>query len=154
MSKRKMVLSIIFAIGCVWMAARWYNSRVQPSHRLQVQNGRLAECPDRPNCVSTQAESPEHRLDPIKLSQSSQEARRRIEATIRSMPRTTIVSSSDGYLHAEFRSLLLGLVDDVEFAIDEPAGLIHFRSASRIGHSDLGVNRKRMEDFRARFGAR
>jgi uncharacterized protein (DUF1499 family) len=67
------------------------------------------------------------------------------------MPRSRLVSSRDGYLHAEFRSRLLGFVDDVEFSIDEAEQLIHFRSASRVGYSDLGVNRKRMEEFLRRY---
>jgi uncharacterized protein (DUF1499 family) len=53
----------------------------------------------------------------------------------------------------EFRSLMLGFVDDVEFMVDEPQQLIHFRSASRVGYSDLGVNRQRMEEIRRRYAA-
>ena len=151
MTKRRFVLLIALAICTVLITVRWAISRVRPPHVLGVDHGRLAACPDRPNCVSTQAENTDSRLDPIPLSRSLEEARRQIDTTLRSMPRTRIVSSGDGYLHAESRSLWLGFVDDVEFAIDESAGLIHFRSASRVGYSDLGVNRERMEEFRARF---
>jgi len=58
------------------------------------------------------------------------------------------------YLHVEFRSTLFRFVDDVEFVIDEPQGLIHIRSASRVGYSDLGANRKRMEKIRLAFQQR
>ena len=74
-----------------------------------------------------------------------------MEEIIRSLPRSRIVTVHSGYVHAEFRSLLLGFVDDVEFFIDESEKLIHFRSASRVGQSDLGVNRQRMESFRKNF---
>jgi uncharacterized protein (DUF1499 family) len=70
---------------------------------------------------------------------------------ILSMPRAKIVSSSEDYIHAEFRSKLFRFVDDVEFYFDAPRKLIDFRSASRVGHSDLGVNRKRMEEIREKF---
>jgi uncharacterized protein (DUF1499 family) len=93
-------------------------------------------------------------MRPIPLEQTVDVARRRLGATIRSMPRSRLVTSHESYLHVEFRSLILGFVDDVEFSIDEPAGFIHFRFASRVGHSDLGVNRKRMEEIRRQFELR
>jgi uncharacterized protein (DUF1499 family) len=68
-------------------------------------------------------------------------------AIIRAMPRATLVTVEDHYLHVEFRSRLFGFVDDVEFAFDDDMAAIHFRSASRTGYSDLGVNRKRMNNI-------
>jgi uncharacterized protein (DUF1499 family) len=65
------------------------------------------------------------------------------------MPRTRVVSEEANYLHAEFTSRLFRFVDDVEFHVDENAGLIQFRSASRAGRNDFGVNRARMEQIRA-----
>jgi uncharacterized protein (DUF1499 family) len=62
-----------------------------------------------------------------------------------------MVTVEDRYIHAEFTSALFRFVDDVEFQIDAESGLIHFRSASRVGRSDLGVNRKRMESIRMAF---
>lgn len=64
------------------------------------------------------------------------------------MPRTKLVDEDESYLHFEFTSLLLRFVDDVEFLFDEKIGTIHFRSASRIGYGDFGVNRRRMEEIR------
>jgi uncharacterized protein (DUF1499 family) len=62
------------------------------------------------------------------------------------MPRTTVITRREDYLHVEYRTKM-GFVDDVELYLDEPARTVHFRSASRIGYSDLGVNRRRMEEF-------
>lgn len=142
---------MLLASSVLWIGARWGIARARPSHELGVNNGRLADCPNSPNCVSTQALATDHRIEPIPVTGASGSAVQRIEAILRSMPRTRIVSSRDDYLHVEFRSLLLGFVDDVEFAIDESAGLIHFRSSSRLGRSDLGVNRHRMEQIRSKL---
>jgi uncharacterized protein (DUF1499 family) len=67
------------------------------------------------------------------------------------MPRTTIVTLEEDYIRAEFKSRIFGFVDDVEFWFDDEQKVIHFRSASRVGYSDLGANRKRMEKIRERF---
>jgi uncharacterized protein (DUF1499 family) len=67
------------------------------------------------------------------------------------MPGARIISDEDGYLHAEFRSRVFRFVDDVELLMDEAGHKIDVRSASRLGYSDLGVNRRRVEQLRARF---
>jgi uncharacterized protein (DUF1499 family) len=120
----------------------------RPSN-LGMIDGRLTACPDSPNCLSTQANDPEHRMEALTLSGSPQEAMARIKAVIAGFPRTKIVDERENYLHVEFTSALFRFVDDVEFQIDESAGKIHFRSASRVGHSDLGANRRRMEQITA-----
>jgi uncharacterized protein (DUF1499 family) len=118
---------------------------------LGVVRGRLAACPNSPNCVCTQADDPEHRIEPIAFSGSPAEALGRIKAIVNSLPRTRTVSETDDYLHVEFTSPLFRFVDDVEFLIDEKSGKVQFRSASRTGRSDLGVNRRRMEAVAAAF---
>lgn len=118
---------------------------------LGVVDGRLAACPDSPNCVSTEARSPEHRVDPIRFTGSLEEARGRIKTIILSLPRTKVVTETGNYLHVEFTSAIFRFVDDVEFLIDVEDGKIHFRSASRAGYGDMGVNRRRMEAIRAQF---
>ena len=149
--KRKL-LGMALTLVTLGVAARLANSFMEPSHQLGVTEGKLAACPESPNCVSTQSSSPEHQIDPIPLATSAKVAIDRLESIINAMPRTAIVTRNDNYLHAEFRSFWMGYVDDVEFYIDESAGLIHFRSASRAGYSDLGVNRKRMERILNSFG--
>jgi uncharacterized protein (DUF1499 family) len=118
---------------------------------LGVRDGRFAPCPSSPNCVSTQANDPPHTIEPIAWQGSSEAAVKAIKATLAKMPRTTIITAEGNYLHAEARSLLFRFVDDVEFLIVPEQRLIHFRSASRIGYSDLGANRARMEQFRKLF---
>ena len=125
-------------------------SSTRPDH-LGVVDGKLAPPPDSPNCVLTQTDSPEHKMSPWEYSGTAEEAKAKLITILEELPRTNIVKSTEIYLHAEVKSLLFRFVDDVEFLIDEDAKLIHFRSASRVGRSDLGVNRKRMEGLHARF---
>ena len=151
MSRRKFMFWIVCTICVTWIAVRWANSCTRPTHVLGATNGRLAECSARPNCVSTQTDDPSHHMQPIAFSSSPTEALQQLAKTLGSTPRTRMVTVSDGYVHVECRSWLLAFIDDVEFVLDEPTGVIHFRSASRVGHSDAGVNRQRMEDFRRAF---
>jgi uncharacterized protein (DUF1499 family) len=125
----------------------------RPSN-LGAVDGRLAPCPDSPNCVSTQAPDALHRMEPIPFSGSAVDAMARIKAIVASWPRTKIVTENESYLHVEFASALFRFVDDIEFLIDESNGKIHFRSASRVGYGDLGANRKRMQAIVAVFGQR
>ena len=74
-----------------------------------------------------------------------------LKTTIAGLPRTKLIEEDETYLHYEFTSLLLRFVDDVEFLFDEETKTIQFRSASRTGYGDLGVNRRRMEDIRSRL---
>ncbi len=74
-----------------------------------------------------------------------------MKAIIGGLPRTKLIEEEDGYLHYEFTSLLLRFVDDVEFLFDEGSKAIHFRSASRVGYGDFGVNRRRVEDIRSQI---
>lgn len=133
-----LLVPTVLIIGC---------QGARPGH-LGVRDGRLAACPSTPNCVASQADDEVHRVAPLPFAGSPDEALARLAAIVRSLPRTTIVAQRDGYLQAEFTSLLFRFVDDVEFLADPAAGVIHVRSASRIGRSDMGVNRKRIELIR------
>lgn len=109
---------------------------------LGVRDGRLAPCKRTPNCVSSQANPAdlEHYIAPIHGSLAA------AREAVRSMPRTTVVVEKADYLYAEFRSLLLGYVDDVELYFD--GQVLQVRSCSRLGRRDFGVNRKRVEALR------
>jgi uncharacterized protein (DUF1499 family) len=98
--------------------------------------------------VSTQAQDEQHAIAPLRYQRSKAEAKAALKTIVLSLPRTKLTEEDDTYLHVEFTSLLLRFVDDVEFLFDEEAKTIHFRSASRIGYSDFGVNRRRMEEIR------
>ena len=109
----------------------------------------LAPCPSSPNCVSTQAQAKSHIIAPFRYRKSRVEAKKALKEAVRLLPRAKLVVEDESYLHYEFTSLLLRFIDDVEFLFDDEAKTIHFRSASRTGYRDFGVNRKRMEQVRA-----
>ena len=111
----------------------------------------LAPCPDSPNCVSTKSTDPDHAMPPLPYEGTREESCKRLILVLRDMKRCTIVVSDPGYIHAEFRSAIFGFVDDVDFIFDDKAHLIQFRSASRTGYYDFGVNRKRMEEISDRY---
>ncbi len=115
----------------------------QRPENIGIQNGQLAACPDSPNCVSSFDSRESHSIEPIAGSLS------RIKDALSRMERVQIVAEQDNYLYAEFSSRLMGYIDDVEFLADPVANQVHVRSASRLGHSDMGVNRKRIEEIRS-----
>jgi len=119
---------------------------------LGVKDGRFAACKPTPNCVSSQADpaDEEHYIAPIVYRGAMDALRRAVE----SMPRAKVIREEGNYLYAEYTSALMGYVDDVELLLDEKAALLHVRSASRLGRSDFGVNRKRIEELRALIGSR
>ena len=118
---------------------------------LGVQSGRLKTCPSSPNCVCSYDTDKEHGIEPIQFSGESKEAIASLKQIIETTPLTEIIESSDDYLYAEFTTKLMGYVDDVEFYAPANTDVIHVRSASRLGKSDLGLNRKRVEEIRAKF---
>lgn len=157
MSRRKKQLAYVI-LGSIVLApviglAILSLSSKKPTH-LGVVDGRLAPCPDSPNCVSTQATDAQHRSEPITFDGDAEEAVKRLKAVIRTIPRMKIVTEKDAYVHAEATSLIFRFVDDAEFFVDRGAKVIHFRSASRAGRSDFGANRARMEQVRAAFQQR
>lgn len=114
----------------------------------------LAPCPDKPNCVCSEARDPRHAIAPLELRGDPGDAWTAIRALIAELPRTRIISSDEGYLHAEFRTRLFRFVDDLELLLDTDAAQVAVRSASRVGHSDLGTNRKRVETLRGMLAER
>lgn len=132
---------IVLMVGC---------SGSRPS-QIGVTAGQLAACPDTPNCVSSQSTDPRHAIAPLRYEGPAEKAWKRLIEAVSEMKRVRIVVTQDHYFRAEFTSALFRFVDDVEFLLDDSAGTIHVRSASRVGHSDLGVNRKRVEEIRSRF---
>lgn len=121
--------------------------------KAPISLGQFAPCPESPNCVSTQAQDETHAIAPITYSDDRETAKKRLLAIVHSLPRTRVVAEKDDYSHVEFTSRIFRFVDDVEFYFAIEEGKIHFRSASRIGRSDLGVNRKRMEEIRSQFNS-
>ena len=120
---------------------------------LGYTNGAFSPPSWKPNCVSSTVEkSDKHYIEPLAYSGAADAAWKKLQSVVNATPRVNVVQSSAAYLYAEFKSAGLGFVDDVEFALDEKAGIIHVRSASRMGVRDFNVNRARIDSIRAQLG--
>lgn len=124
---------------------------------LGLKDGRLAACPDKPNCVASDAEDKARHIEPFPITDQTQAAQAAawsaLKEAVGELPRTTIVTAEETYLRAEARSRIFGFVDDLEFQLRPEDSLIALRSAARTGHSDFGVNAERLEDLRGRLQA-
>lgn len=114
-------------------------------------DGQLAPCPSRPNCVCSQSTSAAHLIDPIAVPEAMVDPFDQLVQVMQDWPRTRLITRTANYLHVEVRTALFRFVDDVEFYWDAERSLIHVRSASRLGYSDLGTNRRRVERIRRQF---
>jgi len=136
----------ILVIGCMII----FSCVGQRPENLGLHNDRLTNCPSKPNCVSSQATDEDHTLTPFRYQGPKKAAFERLKKIILSLEKITIVAETDNYFHIECKSKIMGFVDDLEFFFPKEK-IIHVRSASRIGYSDLGVNRKRVEHLREQF---
>ncbi|MCB5162014.1 DUF1499 domain-containing protein [Marinomonas algarum] len=141
---------VVFVIGFLV----YVNMNNKMPEGLGTTEGLLKLCPASPNCVSTQAspDDVDHYIDPIVYTGDAKETQLAIEAFMLDQDNARIVSHTLGYVHFEVTSQLIGYVDDVEFYFPEADSVVHVRSASRVGYSDLGVNRKRVAQVRAMLG--
>lgn len=121
---------------------------------LGVHEGRLAPPKPTPNNVNSQTDriaDARHYIEPLRYSGDAQQAWAALRRVVDGMPRVNVVKAEPDYMYAEFTSELMGFVDDVEFYLDQKNGVIHVRSASRLGRGDHGVNRRRVEFIRAQL---
>lgn len=151
----------IICIALVLVATCWIGATLAFSggtmfagkrpNNIGVQSGQLAPCPSSPNCVNSHSQDALHKIEPLTYDSTPTQAFAELKTVIQSMERTKIITETENYLYVEFASKLMGFVDDVEFLIDDKAKVIHVRSASRLGQSDLGVNRQRIETIRVKL---
>ncbi|MDJ0716587.1 MAG: DUF1499 domain-containing protein [Prochloraceae cyanobacterium] len=157
----RLPVRILFVLGIVvWIGFRivfpespTFFSSTQPTN-LGVNAGKLAVCSTKPNCVNSQttAEDTDHSIDPLKYDFSSPtEAIANLDRILKDLPRVDIISETDNYLYAQVTSRWMGFVDDLEFYVNKDAGIIEVRSSARLGESDLGVNRQRIENIRTQL---
>ena len=117
-----------------------------------MQDGVLLPCPNTPNCVCSEyAYDTRHYIEPLAASGAAVSADLAILRELIIEMGGTVQAEQADYLAATFSSALFGFVDDLEIRTDASAGLIHVRSASRVGHGDQGVNRKRVETLKTMF---
>jgi uncharacterized protein (DUF1499 family) len=117
----------------------------RPSN-LGVKEGKLAACPGTPNCVNSQSDDAQSKIAALPGVSIAE-----LKKVVTAMAGATVIEETENYLYAEFKSKLMGYVDDVEFYLDSSTNSLQVRSASRLGKSDLGVNRKRVEEIRSKL---
>ncbi len=129
-------------------------------NNLGLRDGKLKAPSNSPNSVSSQAALwPGHpqaetaRIAPLPVAGDEAATMARIQAIVKATPGATVIKAESGYLYATFSTRLLKYTDDVEFWFDAAQRVVQVRSASRLGHGDLGVNRARVEAIRAQLGA-
>ncbi len=105
----------------------------------------LQSCPDGPRCVNSLATNPQHSIAAFQVPPGLSDPVDEMAAIILNLPRTEIITQSENYLHASFRSAVFGFVDDLEILQDEER--LQVRSVSRVGRGDMGVNRKRVDEL-------
>lgn len=147
------LVGALLALGALGFVALQVAARTAPRpDTLGVTNGALAPCPPTPNCVTTQRGAPSQLMQPLAYTTAQEQAKARLLEVLRSMDGATVVVDQGEYVAAEFRSRVFGFIDDVEFVFDDANKQIHFRSASRLGRGDMGVNRERMEELTRLMG--
>lgn len=147
--RRRVALRLARAVLVAFAVLALLSMTGSMPNNLGLSAGRLAPCPGSPNCVSSAATDPRHAIAPFALDRSPGAAKEEFKRAIATLPRAKLISETENYLHFEFRSLVFRFVDDVEFHLDAATKTIQVRSASRAGHSDFGVNRRRVEAIRA-----
>ncbi|WP_319423605.1 DUF1499 domain-containing protein [Pleurocapsa sp. FMAR1] len=115
---------------------------------IGLDNGHLAACPSSPNCVVSQDGDEKHAVEPITYKSDRATAKETLLKVLSVVPRTEVIEDTDNYIYAESTSRIFKFVDDAEFYFPEDENIIQVRSASRVGESDLGVNRRRIEQIR------
>mgnify|MGYP001255386589 CR=1 FL=1 len=137
-------LSILLMIAIILFGVMTYFNLSDPVG-LGIKEKKLADLPKTPNAVSSQTDEEARFVAPLPFKGDLQASMERVKAILDDMDRFFIHEESETYIHAIAVTPMMRYRDDVEFFFDEEASLIHFRSASRIGYSDKGMNRKRYE---------
>lgn len=122
-----------------------------PTNLGVTDNGKLLSCPPSPNCVVSGEADEDHYIKPLSYESDRTEAFNNFVKILSVVPDTKIVEQKEDYIRTESRSKIMGFVDDAEFYFPSNEKVIYWRSASRLGESDLGVNRRRLEQIRLAF---
>ena len=135
----KMALIVFMVNGC---------SGKRPDE-MGIDPSGLRGCPKSPNCVSSEAKDEKHAIERFRLKGDPNVSWPLIQDEIASMPRWTIVTATDNYIHVECKSRVFRFIDDLELYFNSSNGIISIRSASRVGYWDFGANRRRVELLRS-----
>ena len=150
MSKFIFALAILLGLYVLLRVGVTFVSRTPAIGGIQSNSGnqQLGDCSNKPNCQGSQSSRKSQTVDSLAIALNASNAMPTIAAAIVELG-GKIAEQQDNYLHATFKTTIIGYTDDVEFLVDAAASEVQIRSASRLGHSDLGVNKKRIDRIRA-----
>lgn len=137
------LIVLVVLIGGVSLMMFFNNKKVPEN--IGVKDGKLAEMPSSPNAVSSQTDVEEKRVEPLPFKGNLQASKSAVLNVLKQYGDTEIVTNSGNYIHAVHTTKAMKFRDDLEFYFAENESLIHFRSASRVGYSDRGLNRERYQ---------
>jgi len=138
-------------IGSLMLVTILWGCCGNPTERQNSEPSGFLDCPDSPNCVSSLAKNSKYRVEPFKLKKDPKTSWDLVKKTVELLPRTKVVSADNSDIHAECKSMIFRFVDDLTLHLAPSNSIIHIRSASRIGYSDFGVNRRRIENLRKKL---
>ena len=150
-----MIFAILFTLvlvaGAALRIAVPYLSGEVAATGIVEKNGEsvLGDCPTSPNCQGSESSRPAQSVDRFALNQPADDAIATLANIVETYPATKIITRDERYLHATFATKLMGYTDDVEFLVSDDKQSVQVRSASRLGKSDLGANKKRVTALRS-----
>jgi uncharacterized protein (DUF1499 family) len=144
------IISVLIVLFLILVVLLTVLSCASNPPKVQLVDGRLRACPNSPNCVSSESDSASSRIEPLTFRGPPEKAWNNLKETIQELG-GKIQEEREGYLWATFTSRVFRFADDMEFRMVSTDGMIHVRSGSRVGYSDLGVNRRRVEKLRTLF---
>ncbi len=142
----KITIALVAGVVALIVGVRTIAQRAPRPDRLGVTGGQLTPCPDKPNCASSYED-----LNPFTYVGDRSEACEALAGILETWSRTTIIQKTNDYIHVEFRSSVFNFIDDGEFYLPAGETVVHYRSAARSGHYDLGVNASRIAEIGARL---
>jgi len=155
MNRFIIALVVVLGLYALLRFAVMFASGTPATRGIETKDGnkQLGDCSSKPNCQGSQSSRKSQTVDALPLTQDASLALPTINTAMSEFG-ATIVSTQDNYLHATFKTPLMGYIDDVEFLVDAANNAVHIRSASRLGHSDLGANKKRIDKIRAHLAGK
>lgn len=153
MNRGNSFMKIILIIFCLLVAFILANiiymlikNNITPKN-LGVTNGQLKAMPKSPNAVSTEATEEDKKVEPLKFKGDINKTRLTILNLLKNYEGAKVITSEKNYIYVVFSTKTMKYKDDVEFYLNDKTKLVQFRSASRVGYSDMGMNRKRYENI-------
>lgn len=146
----KILITLLVLVAAAFAFIYWQNSQTPT---LGVVDGKLSPLGSRPNSVSTQSEGPSKKVETLAMKDSLEATKQSLLSAIDAYGGAEYIAVEDDYIYVVFVTPTMKYKDDAEFWIDTDNKEVHFRSSSRAGYSDRGLNRQRYEQLMISYNA-